>query len=58
MGLQNYLTLTYPITLYPEIEGEYTVMIKDLSGCISEGETLEEAVERVLVRDNLGVSRS
>jgi len=33
-------------------------MIKDLSGCISEGETLEEAVERVLVRDNLGVSRS
>jgi antitoxin HicB len=47
MGLQNYLALIYPITLYPEPEGGYRVMIKDLPGCISEGETLEEAVVNI-----------
>jgi antitoxin HicB len=45
--LEDYLALIYPITLYPEPEGGYTVMIKDLPGCISEGETLEEAVENI-----------
>jgi antitoxin HicB len=45
--LEDYLALVYPITLYPEPEGGYTVMIKDLPGCISVGETLEEAVENI-----------
>jgi antitoxin HicB len=45
--LEDYLALIYPITLYPEPGGGYTVMIKDLPGCISEGETLEEAVENI-----------
>jgi hypothetical protein len=31
--LENYLSLTYPITLYPEPDGGYTVMMTDLVGC-------------------------
>lgn len=45
--LQDYLNLNYPITLYPETEGGYTVIIADLPGCISQGETLEEAVTSI-----------
>jgi predicted RNase H-like HicB family nuclease len=46
--LQEYLNLNYPITFYPEDEGGYTVIIQDLEGCISEGDTLEEAMENIL----------
>jgi len=43
----SYHQLNYPITLYPEPDGGYTVMIKDLPGCISQGDTLEEAMENI-----------
>lgn len=46
--LEDYLNLNYPITFYPENEGGYTVMIQDLEGCISEGDTLEEAMTNIL----------
>jgi len=42
-SLDYYLSLKYPMSVYPEEEGGYTIMIPDLPGCISEGETLEEA---------------
>jgi antitoxin HicB len=42
--LEHYLSLKYPITLIPESVG-YSVEIKDLPGCISQGDTLEEALE-------------
>jgi antitoxin HicB len=45
--LENYLSLTYPITLYPEPDGGYTVMMADLVGCISQGDTLEEAMANI-----------
>jgi antitoxin HicB len=45
--LEEYLNLAYPITLYPEADGGYTVTIADLPGCISQGETLEEAVVNI-----------
>jgi antitoxin HicB len=45
--LQDYLKLSYPITLYPEPDGGYTVMLTDLAGCISQGDTLEEAVSNI-----------
>lgn len=45
--LQDYLNLNYPITLYPESDGGYTVMIKDLPGCISQGDSLEEAIQNI-----------
>lgn len=46
--LEGYLNLNYPITFYPENEGGYTVIIQDLSGCISEGDSLAEAMENIL----------
>ncbi|MEB3160342.1 MAG: type II toxin-antitoxin system HicB family antitoxin [Synechocystis sp.] len=46
--ITDYLTLNYPITFYPEAEGGYTVVIQDLPGCISTGETLQEAMENIL----------
>jgi antitoxin HicB len=45
--LGDYLKLHYPITLYPEDEGGYTVEIKELPGCVTQGETLEEALEMI-----------
>jgi predicted RNase H-like HicB family nuclease len=45
--LEEYLNLNYPITLYPEPDGGYTVMIVDLVGCLSQGDTLEEAVANI-----------
>lgn len=46
--LEDYLKLSYPITLYPDDEcGGYVVEILDLPGCLSEGETLEEAVANI-----------
>lgn len=44
--LEYYLSLKYPISIYPEEEG-YTVMIPDLPGCITQGETLEECVVNI-----------
>jgi len=46
-SLNYYLNLTYPISFYPEPEGGYTVMIKNLPGCMSIGETLSEAMENI-----------
>ncbi|MBW4539097.1 MAG: type II toxin-antitoxin system HicB family antitoxin [Myxacorys chilensis ATA2-1-KO14] len=46
-SLEDYINLNYAITLYPESDGGYTVMIKDLPGCISQGETLEEAISNI-----------
>jgi antitoxin HicB len=45
--LQDYLSLSYPITLYSEPDEGYTVMLADLTGCISQGDTLEEAVANI-----------
>ena len=42
-SLEYYLSLKYPIAIYPEEVG-YTVIIHDLPGCITQGETLEECV--------------
>lgn len=46
--LTDYLNLNYPITFYPENEGGYTVIIQDLEGCISQGDTLEQAMQNIL----------
>lgn len=45
--LAYYLNLRYPITLVPEAEGGYTALIKDLPGCVSVGETREEALQMI-----------
>lgn len=42
--LDYFVSLKYPISIYPEDEGEYTTLIPDLPGCITQGETLEEVI--------------
>jgi len=43
-SLEYYLKLQYPITIYPDIEGGYVAQIKDLPGCLTQGETIEETM--------------
>ena len=43
-NLDYYLELGYKYMLYPAEEGGYVIEIPDLPGCISQGETAEEAL--------------
>ena len=45
--LEYYLGLKYPVTLHTSPEGGYAVEIEDLPGCISQGDTDEEALEMI-----------
>ncbi|MBW4690496.1 MAG: type II toxin-antitoxin system HicB family antitoxin [Lyngbya sp. HA4199-MV5] len=46
-ALEHYLSLRYPITIYPEAEGGYVAVIKDLPGCITQGETPDEIMANI-----------
>ena len=37
----------YTVILEPQEEGGYTVTVQALPGCISEGDTVEEALENI-----------
>lgn len=37
--------ILYPACFYPAENGGYTVVVPDLPGCVSEGDTLAEAIE-------------
>jgi predicted RNase H-like HicB family nuclease len=41
------LNLQYPVTLYPDPEGGYVAQIKDLPGCLTQGETLDEPIANI-----------
>lgn len=45
--LADYLNLNYPITLHIDPEGGYVAEIKDLPGCLTQGETLAETIENI-----------
>lgn len=45
--LEYYLNLQYPVTLYPDPEGGYVAQIKDLPGCLTQGETLDETMANI-----------
>jgi antitoxin HicB len=45
--LAYYLNLKYSITLYPDVEEGYVAEIKDLPGCLTQGETLEETINNI-----------
>ncbi len=45
--------LYYPAIMHPEEDGGYSVWLHDISGCISQGETLSEAIENI--KDALGL---
>jgi antitoxin HicB len=46
-SIKYYFGLKYPVTLHPAPEGGYAVEIEDLPGCISQGETVEEAMKMI-----------
>lgn len=46
-NLEYYLKLPYTIELLPELEGGYLIRVKELPGCISAGETPEEALRNI-----------
>ena len=39
------MKLVYPACFYPEKDGGYSVEIPDLKGCITQGDSLEEAIQ-------------
>ncbi len=43
-SLEYFLSLKYPISIFPEDEEGYAALITDLPGCMTQGETLEEVV--------------
>lgn len=43
--LEHYLTLPYKIELHPEQEGGFTALHPELPGCMTQGETAEEALQ-------------
>lgn len=45
--LDYYLGLKYPITFYPDAQKGYVIEIKDLPGCMTQAETVEEAMENI-----------
>ena len=45
--LDYYLGLKYAVTITPDISGGFVAEIKDLPGCYSQGETLEEAYQNI-----------
>ena len=45
--------LYYPAIMHPEETGGYSVWLPDIGGCVSQGETLPEAVENI--KDALGL---
>ena len=45
--LEYYLNKHYPFIVYPADEGGYVAEIEELPGCITEGDTVGEAVKRI-----------
>jgi antitoxin HicB len=45
--LEYYLSLKYQVSIEEAPEGGYFIQIKDLPGCYSQGETVEEALENI-----------
>lgn len=46
--VEDYMKLPYKIELYPDIEeGGYAVACPELPGCLSCGETIEDAIESI-----------
>jgi antitoxin HicB len=46
-GLDYYLGLNYPVILYPDSDGGYVGEVKDLPGCLTQGDDAAEALEMI-----------
>ncbi len=45
--LEYYLNLQYSITIDSDTEGGFVAQIKDLPGCLTQGETFEETINNI-----------
>ncbi len=45
--LEYYLNLRYPVTVHPDPEGGFVAEIKELRGCMTQAETLNEVFEAI-----------
>ncbi len=45
--LVDYLSLNYPIVIYADPDGGYVAKIKDLPGCLTQGESIEETMKNI-----------
>jgi antitoxin HicB len=45
--LTDYLNLNYPIVIHADPEGGFVAEIKDLPGCLTQGETIEETMKNI-----------
>jgi antitoxin HicB len=45
--LEYYLSLDYPVTVYPDSEGGFVAEIKELPGCMTQAETIEELMDNI-----------
>lgn len=46
-SLEYYLNQKYPVTIYPDPDSGYVAQIKDLPGCLTQGESIEEIIENI-----------
>lgn len=54
-SLEFYLKQNYPVTIYPDSDGGFVAEIKDLPGCITQGETVEEVFAEIEDARNLWI---
>ena len=54
-SLEYYVSLNYLVAVYPEEIG-FTVMIPQLPGCMSQGKTLDEAMDNIQKAKRLWLS--
>jgi hypothetical protein len=52
--LVDYLSLNYPIVLHADPDGGYVAEIKDLPGCLTQGETIKETLKTLIKRESYG----
>jgi predicted RNase H-like HicB family nuclease len=45
--IDYYVSLPYTIEMTPEPEGRWCVSVKELPGCNSQGDTPEEAIQKI-----------
>lgn len=46
-SLEYYLSLQYPVTIYPDTDDGYVAEIKELLGCLTQSESLEETMTNI-----------
>ena len=45
--VEKYMKLSYTFRIVPEEDGTFFIMVKELPGCMSEGHTVDEAMEMI-----------